>query len=267
MLKLPQSLASRYRIATEHEVRSQSFGPVKLPRNPNATGWEQQKGTLDDQAIFGPRNSFERACGKYRGQKHENMICDCCGVKVGPRALRRKRCGHIELPSPIFHPLGDATKPISAIPVLPASICYSPGGKSLLRLYDDMILSINAESPEELSKSFKSLVKWLIPTVVFAHEWNLQDAELLAFGLALVLDSCGKCGYPLEGLDVEFCPGSTHYGCRCHDCIAGRYFWLPRHSCCRGWRTVYHCHSGETNLGNWVCLFALPGDNPFCVNV
>src|SRR4051794_17820030 len=82
MLPLPSVLAARYWPATEREVHSRSFGLVMAPRNPAATTWEQRRGTLEDQAIFGPVEDFECACGKYRGPKYRDMICDRCGVKV-----------------------------------------------------------------------------------------------------------------------------------------------------------------------------------------
>jgi DNA-directed RNA polymerase subunit beta' len=67
MLQLPPVLAARYRPATEREVHSWSFGLLKATRNPRATAWEQRRGTLEDQALFGPLRDFECACGKYRG--------------------------------------------------------------------------------------------------------------------------------------------------------------------------------------------------------
>jgi hypothetical protein len=217
MIQLPPAIASRYRPATEREVHSWSFGQLKAPRHPHATGWEQRRRTLDDQAIFGPLRDFECACGKYQGPKHQNMICDRCGVKVTTPAVRRRRFGHIDLPVPIVHPLGQNAERLSAIPVLPAALIESRGGEGLADLYDELLRSILSQALDGLSGSFNRIIELLLPAVVFTHQWDLQEAQLLACGMALVdhrlqhigsaHDTCGSCGYPLEGLSVQICPG------------------------------------------------------------
>ena len=90
MLRLPQVLVARYRPATEREVHSRSFGQLKAPRNPDATGWEQRRGTLEDQAIFGPQRDFECASGTYRRPKYRNIFCHRCFVKVTTSSARRR---------------------------------------------------------------------------------------------------------------------------------------------------------------------------------
>ena len=213
MLQLPPVLAARYRPATEREVHSRSFGMLKAPRNPMAMGWEQRRGTLEDQAIFGPVRDFECACGKYRGPKYQNMICDRCGVKLTTRTARRQRFGHIELLGSVVHPLGQSGEHLSTIPVLPAAFVESRGGEHLAELYDELIRSASSESWEGIVGGFNRLLELLLPIVTVAHEWNLQESELLTFGMvfvprvSLVYDTCGFCGYPLEGLDVLVCPG------------------------------------------------------------
>jgi hypothetical protein len=213
MFELPPGFAARYRPATDQEVLERSFGLLKAPKNPNATGWEQQRGTLEDQAIFGPVRDYECACGKYRGQKHENMICDRCGVKLTTRAARRWRFGHIDLRQPIIHPFGKSAEQLGAIPVLPADFVESGRGEKLAVLYDELVRSLACESSDGVVKSFNRLLELLVPLVTLAHEWDLQEGELLCFGMALVPrlntvnDTCGSCGYPLEGLEVLVCPG------------------------------------------------------------
>src|SRR5262245_3654096 len=128
MLRLPAALTSEYRLATAREVYAWSFGLVKATRRPGATGWEQLLGTLDDQRIFGPENDWECACGTYRGPRHEGMVCDRCGVKVTTREERRSRFGHVDLPVPVPHPLGDADDLVGAVPVLPAGFLEAPAG-------------------------------------------------------------------------------------------------------------------------------------------
>lgn len=212
MARLPLLIAARYRLASDVEVHSWSFGQVKAPRNLSAQGWEECRATLDDQAIFGPLRDFECACGKYRGAKHQRMICDRCGVKVTAITSRRQRFGHIDLPEPIVHPLGQAEQRIGAIPVLPAAIVESTAGEKLGAIYDDLAKASYSEPPNRFADSFERLVSLLLPVVLITHEWNLQESEILARGMALVpvaaaRISCAFYGYPLEGLDSTVCPG------------------------------------------------------------
>jgi hypothetical protein len=213
MLRLPPRIAARYRPATGREVRSRSFGLVRAPRKIDATRWEQRQGTREDQAIFGPIRDDECACGKYQGPKHQNLICDRCGVKVTTRAARRQRFGHIDLRAPIVHPLGENGQSLDALPVLPAAFVESHAGKALAELYDELVRSALSESLKRLVDSFVRLLNSLRPVVIVAHDWDLQDAEVLACGLALsprvisANDACVVCGYPLEGLEELVCPG------------------------------------------------------------
>lgn len=146
------------------------------------------------------------------GRQHQNMICDRCGVKLTTTAARRRRFGHIDLSDPIVHPLGESAERLGAIPVLPAAFVESPGGEALADLYDELLRSVLSESSEGLVGSFNRLLVLLLPGVIVAHDWDLQEAEVLACGLALAPrlstagDTCGFCGYPLEGLEVLVCP-------------------------------------------------------------
>jgi hypothetical protein len=141
------------------------------------------------------------------------MICDRCGVKLTTRAARWQRFGHIDLANPVVHPLAQSGERLSAIPVLPAAFVESRGGQHMADLYDELVRSVSSESSEGLVGSFDRLLRLLLPIVVVAHKWNLREAEVLICGMALVpsvysaVDTCGICGYPLEGLDVLVCPG------------------------------------------------------------
>jgi hypothetical protein len=213
MLHLPPTIAALYRPAADHEVHSRSFGAVKFPRNPKAEGWEQQRNTLADQAIFGPQRDFECVCGKYRGSEHRNMICDRCGVKITTSAARRRRFGHIDLQAFVLHPLGRSEERLSTIPVLPAAFIESREGRRVGECYDDLARSALSGSLGEMVSGLNQLVELLLPLATIAHDWSLQDAKTFAWGLALERrtdlrnDTCGYCGYPLEGLTVPACPG------------------------------------------------------------
>jgi len=185
MTSLPLFLAVRYRFATTHEVRSWSFGVVHSRRAPDATDWREQRGTLDDQRIFGPLREFECACGKYRGQEYRAMICDRCGVKVTLPAVRRERFGHIELGIELRHPLGAEPDHLAAFPVMPAVYIASAAGERLAERYEALAEGAAAGAVDQAALG--EVAEVLLPAVEFTHAWRLVEAPLLARGLALVL--------------------------------------------------------------------------------
>jgi len=214
MLELPPIMAQMYCPATNRDIRSWSFGSVTAQRKSGATDWEKQKGTLDDPRIFGPLRDYECACGKYKGQRYQGMICDRCGVKVTTRDVREKRFGHIELPEEIRHPWTDEGK-LATFPVLPA--VFVERAESLGTLYEELvhrtILGQHGKSVgRQMEETIYSLVRMILPMEVSAHEQGQNSAVILARGLALALlppstdEICGRCGYSLEGLDVIACP-------------------------------------------------------------
>src|SRR5438552_1995581 len=138
MPELPSTLAWRYRLATDQDIRSWSFGVVKASRSGDAGEWHTQRGTLDDQAIFGPLRDYHCACGKYAGQKYNGMICDLCGVKVTQISQRRRRFGHVDLPVSVAHPLGNEHARLTVFPVLPAAF-FESTDTGLRDLYDRLV--------------------------------------------------------------------------------------------------------------------------------
>ncbi len=187
MLRLPPALAAGYRLATAREVYARSFGSVKAVRRPDAVGWEQCVGTLDDQRAFGPLRDFCCACGKYEGTAHQGMICDRCGVKVTRSDERRRRFGHVDLPVAVPHPLGDESSAgwVTAVPVLPAAFRESAAGVELARAYEELVQAVVTESRAGLATGLRRLVDCLLPIATAAHEWDLAEAPVLAYGLVL----------------------------------------------------------------------------------
>jgi hypothetical protein len=142
------------------------------------------------------------------------MICDRCGVKVTTRDVREKRLGHIELPEEIRHPWTDEGK-LATFPVLPA--VFVERAESLGTLYEELVhrafLGQRGKSVgRQMEETIYSLARTIMPMAVSAHEQGQNSAVILARGLALALlppstdEICGRCGYPLEGLDVIACP-------------------------------------------------------------
>jgi hypothetical protein len=185
MLPLPPPLAEECRPATDHEVHSRSFGLLRAPRRTEAASWEARRGTLDDQAIFGPLRDSECSCGKYRGSEFRGMICHICGVKVTTPAVRRERFGHIDLPTPVPHPFGCRGELLSALPVLPAAFVASRAGAPMAELYEDLLWAIAAEKGEAMVGVVERLFSLLLPAARLAVEWGLAERDVFVHGLAL----------------------------------------------------------------------------------
>jgi len=91
------------RLASPEDIRGWSFGEVKKPETINYRTYRPEKDGLFCEKIFGPTKDWECFCGKYKGIKHKNIVCDRCGVQVTHSKVRRKRMGHINLAAPVAH--------------------------------------------------------------------------------------------------------------------------------------------------------------------
>ena len=91
------------RLASPEDIRGWSFGEVKKPETINYRTYRPEKDGLFCEKIFGPTRDWECFCGKYKGIKHRNIVCDRCGVQVTHSKVRRKRMGHINLAAPVAH--------------------------------------------------------------------------------------------------------------------------------------------------------------------
>lgn len=219
MAEIPSTLAWHYRLATDQDIRSWSFGVVKAARTGITEDWQKKRGTLDDQAIFGPLRDYHRACGKYAGQTYRGMICDRCGVKLTQVSQRRRRFGHINLPVSVAHPLGNEQARLTVFPVLPAAF-FDSTDSGLGDLYDRLVIASlsgagtrRTSEPEPLPTILGRLVDLLLPLASAAQESRTPEASSLAAGLALAPAGssapkrCNYCGYPVEGLQADWCPG------------------------------------------------------------
>ena len=91
------------RIASDVIIRSWSKGEVRKAETINYRTLKPEKDGLFCEKIFGPVKDWECNCGKYKGNKFRNIVCDRCGVEVTRSSVRRERMGHIELAAPVTH--------------------------------------------------------------------------------------------------------------------------------------------------------------------
>jgi len=90
-------------LASPNDIRSWSYGEVKKPETINYRSYRAEKDGLFCERIFGPERDWECFCGKYKGIKYKDIICDRCGVKITHSKVRRQRMGHINLAAPVVH--------------------------------------------------------------------------------------------------------------------------------------------------------------------
>jgi len=95
--------AIRIYLADSNEILSWSNGEVTKPETINYRTFKSERDGLFDERIFGPVKNYECYCGKYKGIRYRDVICDKCGVQVTSSRVRRERMGHIKLASPVAH--------------------------------------------------------------------------------------------------------------------------------------------------------------------
>ncbi len=93
----------RIYLADSKEILSWSYGEVTKPETINYRTFKAEREGLFDERIFGPVKNYECYCGKYKGIRYRDVICDKCGVQVTSSRVRRERMGHIKLASPVAH--------------------------------------------------------------------------------------------------------------------------------------------------------------------
>jgi DNA-directed RNA polymerase subunit beta' len=91
------------KMASPDIIREWSFGEVRKPETINYRTFKPERDGLFCAKIFGPVKDYECICGKYKRMKHRGVVCEKCGVEVTLSKVRRERCGHIELASPVAH--------------------------------------------------------------------------------------------------------------------------------------------------------------------
>lgn len=103
MKKIQQEKQVSIRLASPEKIRSWSHGEVAKPETINYRTGRSERNGLFDERIFGPEKDYECYCGKYKGIRYRDIVCEKCGVEVTRAIVRRSRMGHIDLASPVAH--------------------------------------------------------------------------------------------------------------------------------------------------------------------
>ena len=93
----------KLQLASPADMLRWSHGEVTESETINYRTHRPERGGLYAEEIFGPENSYECACGKYKGKKYEGITCEKCQVLVTDSSVRRVNMGHISLASPVVH--------------------------------------------------------------------------------------------------------------------------------------------------------------------
>jgi len=101
--KLKNFDALKIYLSSSEEILSWSYGEVTKSETINYRTFKPEREGLFDERIFGPSKNYECYCGKYKGIRYKNVVCDKCGVEITNRRVRRERMGHIVLASPVAH--------------------------------------------------------------------------------------------------------------------------------------------------------------------
>lgn len=90
-------------LANPEEILKWSYGEVEKSETKNYRTQKSERGGLFDEKIFGPEKDYECYCGKYKGIRYKDIVCEKCGVEITKSLVRRRRMGHIELAAPVAH--------------------------------------------------------------------------------------------------------------------------------------------------------------------
>ena len=93
----------RIKIASPEQIRAWSYGEVKKPETINYRSLRPERDGLFCERIFGTTRDWECWCGKFKSKRYKGTKCERCGVEVTEKKVRRERCGHIELATPVAH--------------------------------------------------------------------------------------------------------------------------------------------------------------------
>lgn len=97
------NLASPERIKEWTSQSDTNTGEVTKSETIHYRTLQPEMGGLFCERIFGPSNSWECYCGKYKRIRQKILVCERCGVEVTDSRVRRHRMGYIQLVYPVAH--------------------------------------------------------------------------------------------------------------------------------------------------------------------
>lgn len=181
----------RYIAATSEQVRTWSHGRLKRRLRPfeNTDEWAQVQGTIYDQRIFGPKEAYRCACGRFNGQEYSGAVCPICGVQAMWKEGRRYRFGHINLIGGVTipHPFFPDAERIDAVPVAPAVYWDSPERHALADAYEELLHQALIIAPaEDIQGALGVVLAHLERYYEHAPAWDPYESLRIARGMLLV---------------------------------------------------------------------------------
>jgi DNA-directed RNA polymerase beta' subunit len=149
--------------------------------------WKQSQGTLWDARVFGPREDWKCACGKFDGDEFSGVVCPICGVKVVTAVCRKIRFAHVNLPVEIPHPFFAEAEPLNCVPVIPIVHWESVHGAALAAAYDELVrVSLSEPTAADCSAAYGHVLPFLNTLYAQCADYESETRLRIARGLALV---------------------------------------------------------------------------------
>ncbi|MFH0845918.1 MAG: DNA-directed RNA polymerase subunit beta' [Patescibacteria group bacterium] len=165
------------KLASPEKILEWSYGEVTKPETINYRTQRSEKGGLFDEKIFGPDKDYECYCGKYKGIRYKDIVCEKCGVEITRSIVRRERMGHIELASPVSHIWFLKSIPSRIALILDISMADL---RKVIYFAGYIVINVNLEEKariiREVEAEFKTKIK------------NLEDAKSKNKMKELILD-------------------------------------------------------------------------------
>ena len=173
-----EAVKQEFRPAFSADIFGWSWGDMVSPRTASVR-WQDKKGTLEDDSIFGPRQDYQCFCGRFVGQEFEEEFCPFCGSDIEKSERRRSKFATITLGEAIPHPFEAIPSDLWIIPVLPAALREQQ--EHLNRLYDEIIVSRGAA--QKVAPLFHAITAEILPR--FSNSGDREEKVTLGRGMAI----------------------------------------------------------------------------------